>query len=170
MNYLDYWCAEMLDAEVENTKVPVRFDPFDLSTGYAYIDGKWRECKCASDEFIGCSERELHILSEELRKEYRELYGRKQVEVTQKKLAARRSKAESAQALLQQQKDRETKAAFEVLEGKRKKPGLASSSDQSTPSASSIEKSQGNKGTHTKPHKAQADPTAGKLIVLKRYR
>ncbi len=170
MNYLDYWCAEMLDAEIEGEKVPVRFDPFDLSTGYAYIDGKWRECKCASDEFIGCSERELHILSEELRKEYRELYGRKQVEVTQKKLAARRSKAESAQALLQQQKDRETKAAFEVLEGKRRKPGSPSSSDQSTPSASSVEKSQGSKGTHTKPRKAQADPTAGKLIVLKRYR
>src|SRR5215469_6332942 len=49
MNYLDYWCAEMLDAEVEGTKIPVRFDPFDVSTGYAYIDGKWRECKCVSD-------------------------------------------------------------------------------------------------------------------------
>jgi putative transposase len=171
MNYLDYWCVEMLDAEVEGTKIPVRFDPFDVSTGYAYIDGKWRECKCANDEFVGCSERELRILSEELRKEYRELYGRKQVEVTQKKLAARRSKAESTQALLQQQKDRETKAAFEVLEGgKRRKQGSTHSSSQSTPSTSSVEKKHNNDVTHSQTNNVQTTHPAEKLIVLKRYR
>lgn len=170
MHYLDYWCAEMLDAEVEETKIPVRFDPFDLSTGYAYIDGKWRECKCANDEFIGCSERELHILSEEHRKEYRELYGRKQVEVTQKILAARRSKADSTQALLQQQKDRETKAAFEVLEGKRRKQSSTNSSSQSTTSASVDENALGSRQTHTQPGKTQTAHNAEKLLVLKRYR
>jgi putative transposase len=170
MNYLDYWCAEMLDGEVENTKIPVRFDPFDVSTGYAYIDGKWRECKCANDEFIGCSERELHILSEELRKEYRELYGRKQVEVTQKKLAARRSKAESTQALLQQQKERETKAAFEVLEGKRRKQGSPNTSNQSTTSASGPEKSHDSTQSHSLSRKTQTAHTVEKLVVLRRYR
>jgi hypothetical protein len=149
----------------------VRFDPFDVSTGYAYIDGKWWECKCANDELVGCSERELRILSEELRKEYRDLYGRKQVEVTQKKLAARRSKAESTQALLQQQKDRETKAAFEVLEGgKRRKQGSPNSSSQSTPSASSVEKSHNNNGTHSQIRNIQTTHPAEKLIVLRRYR
>jgi hypothetical protein len=171
MNYLDYWCAEMLDAEVEGTKIPVRFDPFDVSTGYAYIDGKWRECKCANDEFIGCSERELRILSVELRKEYRELYGRKQVEVTQKKLAATLSKAESKQGLLQQQKDRETKAAFEVLEGgKRRKQGSSNSSSQSTPSTSSDEKRHNNNGTHSQSRNIQKAHTVEKLIILRRYR
>jgi putative transposase len=170
MNYLDYWCAEMLNAEVENTKIPVRFDPFDLSTGYAYIDGKWRECKCASDEFVGCSERELHILAEELRQEYRKLYGREQVEVTQKKLAERRRKADSKQALLQQQKDRETKAAFEILEGKRRKQGSPNSSSQSTTTASTGEKSQGSTQTHSQPRKTQTTRNVEKLIVLRRYR
>jgi len=170
MNYLDYWCAEMLDAEVEGAKIPVRFDPFDLSTGYAYIDGKWRECKCAHDEFIGCSERELHILSEEFRREYRELYGREQVEVTQKILAARRSKADSAQALLQQQKDRETKAAFEVLEGNRRRQESTNSSGQSTTSTSSGEKGQGSSQSHAQPHKTQTVHNVEKLIMLRRYR
>ncbi len=170
MNYLDYWCAEMLDAEVENTKIPVRFDPFDLSTGYAYIDGKWRECKCADDEFVGCSERELHILAEELRQEYRKLYGREQVEVTQKKLAERRRKADSKQVLLQQQKNRETKAAFEVLEGKRRKQGSPDSSSPSITSASTGENGQGSTQTHLRSRKTQTAQPVEKLIVLRRYR
>ena len=32
----------MRDATVEGTQVKVRYDPFDVSVGYAYIDGQWR--------------------------------------------------------------------------------------------------------------------------------
>jgi putative transposase len=60
MNYLEYWCEAMRDATVEKTQVKVRFDPFDVSVGYAYIDGQWRKCDCPYTEFAGCSERELH--------------------------------------------------------------------------------------------------------------
>src|SRR6266851_369271 len=38
MNYLDYWCEAMRDPTVERTQVKVRYDPFNVSVGYAYIE------------------------------------------------------------------------------------------------------------------------------------
>lgn len=118
MNYLDYWCEAMRDATVEGTQVKVRFDPFDVSVGYAYIDGQWRQCFTPYDEFAGCSERELHLLATELRQSNRLQYGREQVEITQKQLADFRRENAAQEAILRQQRhDRETKAALVVLEG-----------------------------------------------------
>lgn len=117
MNYLDYWCEAMRDATVEETQVKVRYDPFDVSVGYAYIDGKWRTCDCPYTEFAGCSERELQLLTEELRKRKRMTSGREQTEVTQKQLATfRRENANIETILRQQRHDRETRAALVVLE------------------------------------------------------
>lgn len=121
MNYLDYWCEAMRDPTVEGTQVKVRYDPFDVSVGYAYIDGQWRKCDCPYTEFAGCSERELHLLTEELRKRNRITSGREQIEITQKQLAAfRRENADMETILRQQRHDRETRAALVVLEGGRK--------------------------------------------------
>ena len=118
MNYLDYWCEAMRDPTVEETQVKVRYDPFNVSVGYAYIDGRWRKCDCPYMEFAGCSERELHLLTEELRKRNRLHTGREHIEVTQKQLAAfRRDNAEIEAILGQQRHDRETRAALVVLEG-----------------------------------------------------
>jgi putative transposase len=118
MNYLDYWCEAMRDPTVEGTQVKVRFDPFNVSVGYAYIDGRWRACDCPYTEFTGCSERELHMLTEELRKRNRLTTSREQVEITQKQLAVfRRENVEIETILCQQRHDRETKAALVVLEG-----------------------------------------------------
>ena len=121
MNYLDYWCEAMRDPTVEGTQVKVRYDPFDVSVGYAYIDGRWRKCDCPYTEFIGCSERELQLLTEELRKRNRLHYGREHIEVTQKQLATfRRDNAEIETILRQQRHDRETRTALVVLEGGKK--------------------------------------------------
>src|SRR5207302_4458483 len=118
MNYLDYWCDEMLDKEVERTIVPLRYDPFNVTIGYARIGGRWRKCICVADELAGCSERELQLIAEELRKRNRLLYGRAQVEVTQKQLADFRRENAAKEVLLRQQcHDREVKAALFVLEG-----------------------------------------------------
>ncbi len=118
MNYLDYWCEAMRDSMVENTQVKVRYDPFDVSVGYAYIDRKWRKCDCPYTEFAGCSERELQLLIEELRKRNRITYGREQTEMTQKQLAAfRRDNTEIEAILRQEHHDRETRTALMVLEG-----------------------------------------------------
>jgi len=121
MNYLDYWCEAMRDPTVENTQVKVRYDPFDVSVGYAYIDRKWRKCDCPYNEFAGCSERELHLLTEELRQRNRITSGRKQIEITQKQLATfRRENVDMETILRQQQHDRETRASLVLLEGGRK--------------------------------------------------
>jgi hypothetical protein len=121
MNYLDYWCEAMRDPTVEETQVRVRYNPFDVSEGYAYIDGVWRKCDCPYTEFAGCSERELQLLTEELRKRNRLHYGREHIEVTQKQLATfRRENAEIEAILRQQRHDRETRAALIVLEGGKK--------------------------------------------------
>ncbi len=51
INHLDYWCESMRDPTIENTQVKVRYDPFDVRVGYAYIDRKWRKCDCPYNEF-----------------------------------------------------------------------------------------------------------------------
>src|SRR3989441_10895816 len=122
MNHLDYWCEAMRDATVEETQVKVRFDPFDVSVGFVYIDG-WRQCFTPYDEFAGCSERELQLLASELRQNHRLQYGREQIEITQKQLADFRRENAAKEAILRQQRtDRETRAALKVLEGGKHAP------------------------------------------------
>jgi putative transposase len=123
INHLDYWCEAMRDPMVEGTQVQVRYDPFDVSVGFAYIDHKWRKCDCPFTEFTGCSERELQLLAEELRKRNRITSGREQTELTQKQLASFRRENMEIEALLRQQRhDRETRAALTVLEAGKKAP------------------------------------------------
>jgi putative transposase len=108
----------MRDATVEGTQVKVRYDPFDVSVGFAYIGGIWRKCDCPYSEFAGCSERELQYLTEELRRRNRLQAGREHIEVTQKQLATfRRENADIETILRQQRHDRETRTALTVLEG-----------------------------------------------------
>ena len=127
MNYLDYWCEAMRDPTVEGTQVKVRFDPFDVSVGFAYIDGRWRKCDCPYTEFAGCSERELQLLTTELRQRNRLQYGKEQIEMTQKQLAVFRRENTDIESILRQQRhDRETRAALVVLEGGKAIKNLAS--------------------------------------------
>src|SRR5438128_10842128 len=120
MNHLDYWCEAMRDPTVEGTQVKVRYDPFDVSVGYAYIDRQWRKCDCPYTEFAGCSERELQLLTEELRKRNHITSGREQTEMTQKQLATfRRENTDIETVLRQQRSDRATRAALVILEGGR---------------------------------------------------
>jgi putative transposase len=126
MNYLDYWCEAMRDPTVENTQVLVRYDPFDVSIGYAYIQDIWRTCVCPYTEFASCSERELQLLTEELRKRNHLSASWENVEITQKQLAAFRRDNDSVESLLRQQwHDRETRAALKILEGGQGTPIVA---------------------------------------------
>ncbi len=121
INYIDYWCEEMRDATVEKTLVKVCYDPFDVSLAYAYINKRWRLCRSIHDaDLAGCSERELHIITEELHRRNKLQHGRERVEITQKQLATYRRENMAEEALLLQQRhDRETKAALTVIEGGR---------------------------------------------------
>ena len=168
MNYLDYWCEAMRDATVERTQVKVRYDPFDISIGYAYIDGRWRQCFTPYDEFAGCSERELHLLASELRQNHRIQYGREQVEINQKQLADfRRENAAKEVILRQQRNDRETKAALAVLEGGRAAQRACAFSD--LPDREGREKQQHPVSQPTASHE-EREKKQDKLLVFRRIR
>ncbi len=69
LHYLYYWSEAFRDPEVEGTKVPVRYDPFDVGVAYAYVKGRW--VKCISQYysiFSGHSEKELLLASTEIRR------------------------------------------------------------------------------------------------------
>jgi len=173
MNYLDYWCDEMRDGEIEKKQVRVRYDPFDVKVGYAYIGKQWRQCDCPYDEFDGCTERELQLLTDELRKRNRVQYGREQIEITQKQLAEFRRENAGLEVIQRQQRnDRETKAALAVLEGGRAKAVPSDSSWTSNPSNPNSEGSnRDNQDAKTvTSSRAQTVPDGDKLIVFKRYR
>ena len=162
INYLEYWCEAMRDPTVEGTQVKVRYDPFDVSVGYAYIDGSFRKCDCPYTEFAGCSERELQLLTEELRKRNRLHAGREHIEVTQKQLATfRRENADIEAILLQQRHDRETRAALVVLEGGKKSSTLPPTEPHTA------EEGRG-KGERESPEKTKKIDPYKNLLVLRR--
>lgn len=159
MNHLDYWCEAMRDATVEDTQIQVRFDPFDVSVGFAYIDGVWRQCFTPYDEFAGCSERELQLLASELRQSNRLQYGREQVEITQKQLADFRRENAAKEAILRQQRnDRETRAALKVLEGGKQAPTVSDGSLAAYPPV------------HSPAELPPSENKPEKLLVFKRIR
>jgi len=162
MNYLDYWCEAMRDPTIEGTQVKVRFDPFDVSVGFAYIDSRWRKCDCPYTEFAGCSERELQLLTTELRQRNRLQYGKEQIEMTQKQLAVFRRENTDIESILRQQRhDRETRAALVVLEGGKKSSALP-------PPEPVQEESEKEKRAHESfERKKKIDPYKN-LLVLKR--
>ncbi|HLX56146.1 MAG TPA: Mu transposase C-terminal domain-containing protein [Ktedonobacteraceae bacterium] len=172
MNYLDYWCEEMRQKEVQRTLVKVRYDPFDVSKGYAFIEGKWRECRCPLDEMSDCSERERQVLASELRKRNRDQHGGERVEITQQQLAEfRRENVAIEEILRQQRNDRETAAAFSVLEGGRtigvrsNPPPQADLPEISTPIDNNAQVSQ-----EVMVEQATSQQDNDKLIIFRRVR
>ncbi len=70
LNHLYYWSDAFRNPEVERTKVPVRYDPFDVGVAYTYVQGRW--VKCISQYysiFNGRSEKELLLASREIKQQ-----------------------------------------------------------------------------------------------------
>ncbi len=69
INTIWYWADVFRQRVIERTRVPVRYDPFDVGVAYAYGPGQW--VRCISEhyaQFQGRSEREIHLARAELRK------------------------------------------------------------------------------------------------------
>ena len=113
INYLFYWCDAMGDPKIQRQQIPVRFDPFDLGTAYAFIGGQWVQCH--SDHYLifqGRSQKELLIASKELHAQNRDRGP--QFQVTSGKLAqAFQSIQLQESLLLQRLRTRETQALRE---------------------------------------------------------
>jgi putative transposase len=117
VNYLYYWSEAFLSSALERTQVPVRYDPFDIGIAYAYVRGRWVQCR--SEYYLqlrGHTERELHLVSHELRKRYQNHAG--EAAVTAKRLADFLAEAEShEQILMQRLQDVEAREVFAQMGG-----------------------------------------------------
>jgi hypothetical protein len=109
-----YWSNAFRNAELGNTSVPVRYDPYDAGLAYAFVKGIWVTCHSEHYQvFRGRTEREIMLASSELRK--RQSRGGSVFNASAKKLAAFLTSVEAQEALLAQRlRDIETK---KVLSG-----------------------------------------------------
>lgn len=103
INYLYYWSIDdsFIQPEIEGTDVPVRYDPFDMGTAYAYVKGQW--IRCISQyykSFQNRSEREVKIATVELRRTRQK--SSKRINLTAKERAAYLEEAEAKEAILEQ--------------------------------------------------------------------
>lgn len=86
INQLYYWSEHFRNPTWEAQQVPVRYDPFDIGTAFAYVDRQWVECHSEYYATLhGHSEREIHMASEELRRRRQNHSG--QFAITAKRLA-----------------------------------------------------------------------------------
>ena len=114
INGIVYHNDALRDPLLAKKSVDVRYDPFDVSKGYAYINGEWILCRSSyASKFSGKSEKEIRAISQEIRA------------INQLKETGRNIKAEQVAAFIdenkqsesvlrQQRKDAERKAAAEV--------------------------------------------------------
>ncbi|HEU5376488.1 MAG TPA: DDE-type integrase/transposase/recombinase [Ktedonobacteraceae bacterium] len=113
IHYFFYYSRAFTDyPELLNTQIEVRYDPYDIGYAYARIDGGWKKCLSAYHaRFEGRSEKELQLISEQLRKQ-KSRHGQ-QFAVTAAKLAAFvTSLEEEEELLLQRRRDAEAKAVI----------------------------------------------------------
>lgn len=120
VNGLRYWNPLMRSSPEAGRCVPVRYEPFDMSIAYAFVDGQW--LKCTADAFFqvqGRSEREWQLILDEWRAQQRQ-HGRKRVSVDGPLLAQFLEEiATEEQLLLQRQRDLEGLPVREAIVGQR---------------------------------------------------
>ena len=109
INHLYYWSEALREPAVERREVPVRYDPFDIGTAYAFAGDRW--VRCVSEHYLllrGRSEKEVALASTELRR--RNQCHSHTFEITANKLAAFLASVESEEALLLERlRDRESR-------------------------------------------------------------
>jgi hypothetical protein len=115
INHIYYWSASFQVPAVENQQVPIRYDPFDAGTAYAFVERRW--VRCHSEYYTvlhGRSEKELMIASSELRRR-QECHSQGLV-ITAKKLAGFLQSVENDELLMaQRMRDQEAQATRDSL-------------------------------------------------------
>lgn len=116
LHYLFYWHDALRHPEVEGTRVPMRYDPFNVGIAYAYVRGQW--VRCISQyyaAFQGHSEKELELATEVLRQQAR--ISHKAVSLTPQRLADFLADVHAHQrVLVQRLRDQEAQGVLECLE------------------------------------------------------
>jgi putative transposase len=161
INYIYYWSDEFRPASIERTQLPVRYDPFDISVAYAFLQGRW--IPCISEyylQFKGHSERELRLATTELRKRLQE--QAKNQAVTAKRLGEFLASAEAEEVLLaQRQRDAEAREVLAQMGGYQTEQLTEHLPEQTLPTQKV--------GTQQAPPEEETDVYAG-LEVYEEYR
>lgn len=123
INNIYYWNDALRERPLEGKQLPIRYDPFNVSIAYVQIRGRW--VRCTSEHFATfehCTERQLKIASEELRRRNKKFSRSRPI--TAKDLADFIRRAEEVQRgqaelrlLNQRNKDREVRPVFTLING-----------------------------------------------------
>ncbi|MGH9436909.1 MAG: Mu transposase C-terminal domain-containing protein [Terriglobia bacterium] len=98
---LYYWSDAFRAPDIEKQHVPIRYDPFDAGTAYAYVNKEWTECHSEYFAvFYGRSEKEVMLATQEMRKLNRHEPG--EFTVTSRKLAEFLESVQAEELLLKQ--------------------------------------------------------------------
>ena len=125
VNGLRYGNPLMRSSPDTGSSVPVRYDPFDMSIAYAFVEGQWLQC--TADAFLqvqGRSEREWELILDEWREQQRQHY-RKRVSIDGPLLAGFLEEVLTEEPLLeQQQRDLEGVSIREAIVGQSQMASL----------------------------------------------
>jgi putative transposase len=113
-----YWHDDFKRASLYRKMVQVRYEPFDVSTAYAFVDGFWLPCLSQHPAiFRGMSEKMLMLLMLRMRQQARQ-HGRNVENVTAFKLAEfYRTLAKDEEIMTQRKRDMESEAALRLVDG-----------------------------------------------------
>src|SRR6266571_1681746 len=121
VNGLRYYNPLMRFSRDVGKRVEVRYEPFDMSLAYAFVDGQW--LTCTADAFLqvqGRSEREWELILDEWRAHQR-AHHRTRVSIDSSRLAAFLEEVLTEESLLsQQQRDLEGVSIREAIVGQSK--------------------------------------------------
>jgi hypothetical protein len=111
INYVYYWSDVFRDPELEQRRVPVRYDPFDAGTAYAFCRNRWVDCHSEYYTALrGRSEREMMLAAKEIFSRHRQ-HSERRLRMNAKALAVFLESVEAEESLLMQRAhDRETAA------------------------------------------------------------
>lgn len=115
INNFYYWSEAFRRPEVEETRVRVRYDPFNIGLGFAYVRGEWVDCHSEYYSiFRDHTEREIMLATAELRQRSRR--HSRQFYVTAIRLAQFLESVESEEVLLRQRTaDREAHNVLRLI-------------------------------------------------------
>ena len=157
INYV-YYHAKALDArEVHNKQVPVRYDPFDLGTAYAYVQGRWVQVR--SEHYLqlrGHTERERELASAELHKQHRN--HTHDAAITAKRLADFFADLSAHETVLSQHwNDAEARDVFAQMEDYQGLPARSSDQEERVPVLALVQPESSQEQTDPSVHKPESN-------------
>jgi putative transposase len=117
INNIYYNSFELIDPAVEGKQVPVRFDPFDYSKAYAYVNNRWIKLNSQYElEFKNRTQKEMKIATAELRK--RKKNTQDAINISASDLAKFLNSTQADELLeIQRLQDEAVRKTFRVIDG-----------------------------------------------------